>query len=322
MKMQTNKISILTILSVSLLLIGGTAGNVFAISITPETDATTLANNILGGGITIVGVPTLTGTSQSCTPTGTFTDGFSSGLGIDAGIVITSGEVTLIDNLNDSDAATCVAGNPGDAMLTAIVGAPTFDAAILAFDFEFGDGSVGGDLFFEFVFGSEEYNEFVNSQFNDVFALFVDGTNVALIPATATAVAINTVNCDNPFNFPLGGSFCNFFNNNDLNDGGPIFDFEYDGFTDRFVAESLNLSPGLHTMAFKIADTSDSILDSGVFIRGESFADNPPIPIGGTFIPIDTSALLLAGVSSISMWMIPVVIAGVGIGVFVIKRRK
>ena len=47
-----------------------------------------------------------------------------------------------------------------------------------------------------------------------------------------------------------------------------------------------------------------------------------PVAIGGISIPIDTSALLLAGVSSISMWMIPVVIAGVGIGVFVIKRRK
>jgi len=45
-------------------------------------------------------------------------------------------------------------------------------------------------------------------------------------------------------------------------------------------------------------------------------------PVGGISIPIDNSALLLAVVSSISMWMIPVVIASVGIGVFVIKRRK
>ena len=44
--------------------------------------------------------------------------------------------------------------------------------------------------------------------------------------------------------------------------------------------------------------------------------------VGGTFIPIDQTALLLAGVSSISMWMIPVVIAGIGVGVFVIKRRN
>jgi len=46
------------------------------------------------------------------------------------------------------------------------------------------------------------------------------------------------------------------------------------------------------------------------------------VPVGGTFIPIDTSALLLAGVQSISMWMIPVILAGIGIGVFVIKRRN
>ena len=44
--------------------------------------------------------------------------------------------------------------------------------------------------------------------------------------------------------------------------------------------------------------------------------------IGGFNVPIDTSALLLAGVQSISMWMIPVLIAGIGIGVFVIKRRN
>jgi len=44
--------------------------------------------------------------------------------------------------------------------------------------------------------------------------------------------------------------------------------------------------------------------------------------IGGTMIPIDTTTLLLAGVQSISMWMIPVVAAGVAIGIFVIKRRK
>jgi len=51
-------------------------------------------------------------------------------------------------------------------------------------------------------------------------------------------------------------------------------------------------------------------------------ADKLPIPaVGGTMVPIDTTALLLAGVQSISMWMIPVVAAGVGIG-FVLVRKK
>jgi hypothetical protein len=277
--MQTNQISILTVLSISLLLIGGTAGNAFAITVTPETDASDLVDNILGGGVTIIGTPTLTGTSASCIPTGTFTDGFFSGLGIDEGIVITSGEVTLIDNTNDADNSSCTSGEPGDADLTAIVGDTTFDAAVLTFDFEFGDGTIGGDLFFEYALGSEEYNEFVNSEFNDVFALFVDGVNVAIVPTTVDEVAINSVNCDNPFN-PPSGSNCGFYNNNDPNDPAATFNFEYDGFTDTFTAEVLGLTPGTHTMEIKIADTSDTFLDSGVFIKGESFSGEEPAAFG------------------------------------------
>jgi len=44
--------------------------------------------------------------------------------------------------------------------------------------------------------------------------------------------------------------------------------------------------------------------------------------VGGSMIPIDTTALLLAGVQSISMWMIPVVIACVGVSIFVVIRKN
>ena len=44
--------------------------------------------------------------------------------------------------------------------------------------------------------------------------------------------------------------------------------------------------------------------------------------VGGTMIPLDTTALLLAGAQMNAAWMIPVVVAGIVIGVFVIKRRK
>ena len=73
-------------------------------------------------------------------------------------------------------------------------------------------------------------------------------------------------------------------------------------------------------------DPIDISYDTGNFARALEKLCVPALKsfpaIGGISIPMDTSALLLAGVSSISMWMIPVVIAGVGIGVFVIKRRK
>jgi len=56
-------------------------------------------------------------------------------------------------------------------------------------------------------------------------------------------------------------------------------------------------------------------------ITGLTLIDDDEI-IGGEIIPIDQTALLLAGVQSVSMWMIPVVIAGAGIGVFVIMRTR
>ena len=65
------------------------------------------------------------------------------------------------------------------------------------------------------------------------------------------------------------------------------------------------------------------ISNTQVFLfNGPNSIPGDLILVGGTMIPIDTTALLLAGVQSISMWMIPVVAAGIVIGVFVIKRRK
>jgi hypothetical protein len=53
----------------------------------------------------------------------------------------------------------------------------------------------------------------------------------------------------------------------------------------------------------------------------DAIAIAPQIVIGGELLSLDNSALLLAGVQSVSMWMIPVVVSGAGIGIFMIKRR-
>jgi len=59
-----------------------------------------------------------------------------------------------------------------------------------------------------------------------------------------------------------------------------------------------------------------------IYVANSAGKCKEAIAVGGTFVPIDNSALILAGAQSISMWMIPVVVAGIGIGVFVIKRRN
>jgi len=69
-----------------------------------------------------------------------------------------------------------------------------------------------------------------------------------------------------------------------------------------------------------VAEATNTIVN--FYIDNVSLITDISAPIGGTLVPIDTTALLLASVQSISMWMIPVVAAGIVIGVFVIKRRK
>ena len=264
-------------------LISLASANAMAITVTTTDDANTLANEILGSGITIVGPVSYIGeTTQS----GTFTDG--SVIGIESGIILTSGDANDAVGPNVSDATTTNWSSPGDADLDGLV-APfaTQDAAVLEFDFT----SDGGDLFFNFVFASEEYNEYVDSQFNDVYAFFVDGVNIALAP-NGDVAAINTINCGNPFSG--AGPNCDSFNNNDPTNGIPTpFDIEYDGFTDVLTAELLDLTAGVHTIKIAIADTSDGVLDSAVFIQAGSFSDTPTVAAPG---PLALLAFGLMGV--------------------------
>ena len=144
-----------------------------AIIVTPTGNANTLASTILGSGITLVGSPTISGNAAQ---SGTFTGGTASGIGINNGIVLTTGSASSVGNLNTSDNTTTAYGTSyGAGPLNTLVGGSKFDANTLTLTFN----SAGGNLFFNYVFGSEEYNEYANTQFNDVFGFFLDGVNIA-----------------------------------------------------------------------------------------------------------------------------------------------
>jgi len=50
---------------------------------------------------------------------------------------------------------------------------------------------------------------------------------------------------------------------------------------------------------------------------------NPPQEcLGGEFLPIDSSALLLAGLQTSAVWILPIVIAGAGAGIAVFQLRR
>jgi len=50
-------------------------------------------------------------------------------------------------------------------------------------------------------------------------------------------------------------------------------------------------------------------------------SQQPSTPVGGEFLPIKTTSLLLAGAQS-TTWMIPVILSGIGIGLFVVSRKS
>ena len=116
-------------------------------------------NTLLGPGVTVTNI-SYSGSSQSI---GSFTAG-GTNLGIASGIVMTSG--TVVGNAsgpigpNNSSNAGLDNGVGGYPPLSALVGGnSTYNAAILEFDFvPFSD-----TVRFKYVFGSEEYPEYVGT---------------------------------------------------------------------------------------------------------------------------------------------------------------
>ncbi len=247
----------------------------YSMTITPFDTADNLAQALVGSGVTVTDATYSGATAAS----GYFTGGVAAGIGIESGIVLTSGLASNLNGTeNTSDSITGNNGVSGTSYLNALIpGYTTYDASVLEFDFT----SEGDTAFFSYSFGSDEYNEYVDSNYNDVFGFFLDGTavtdNVALLP-DGTAVSINNVN---------NGKNSAFYNDNDPSNGIPTpFAFEYDGFTDVLVATLGGLTSGQkYHLTLAIADAGDYVLDSGVFLKAGSFGDtNPEIPEPSTVL--------------------------------------
>jgi PKD repeat protein len=231
--------------------------------------AASLVQTIVGPGVAVSNI-NYTGANVAA---GTF-NGPAEIVGFGSGIVLSTGNVRNVIGPNQEDDITGVNDTDGDAQLTALAGFPTLDAAVLTFDFV----PQGNEVTFRYVFASDEYNEYVNTSFNDVFALYVNGQNCAVIGNPARPVSINTINNGNPSGDPTPTN-PSLYRNNDLDDGGGSIDTEMDGLTTVLTCRAPVTAGATNTMKIAIADASDDVLDAVVFIEAESFVvpNRPPV---------------------------------------------
>jgi hypothetical protein len=254
-----------------------------ALSVTTTSSATDLANAILGSGITLNSASY----SGAAGASGTFTGGNTVPFGFDRGIVLTTGAASGAGTgVNNSGSYGTDNGASGDAALTTLAGYQTYNAAILTMGFTISPANPG-NLYFNFAFASDEYNEYSLSQFNDVFAFYLDGVNIGLLP-NGQRVSVNSVNnsVNSQYYHP------NRFGDTLGFDGtAGSYHIEYDGLTTVLTASALGIAAGPHSIRLAIADASDGVWDSAVFIQGGTFSTiETPVPEPSTCI---AGALLL-----------------------------
>ena len=199
------------------------------------------------------------------------------------GLVMTTGAVSVAAGPNNTTSASSPTGNYTDATLQQYATSSLQNCAALDFDF-----LAYADTFaFNYVFGSEEYPNFVCKTYNDIFIFLLTGPdpvtgvtttkNVAVIPGTVTAanpqglpVSINTVNggaSSGGSSDCYNGTYSAYYVASQANSNG----VQYNGRTVQLSAEGNILACESYHMHLAIGNGVDNLYDSGVFLEGKSF---------------------------------------------------
>ena len=230
-----------------------------------------------------------------------FFNALNTNLNMDSGIVMSTGDINALDpnfsgfinmpvnNVSDPDllnVANSVPGLIGQSFSVSGI----FDVALLEFDFIPNSDS----LTFNYIFGSNEYLTWVNSQYNDVFGFFISGPGITG-PYSAPAgfpngsINIATVPNSNP---PLPitiSSINNVINSNYYINNTNVFQtLSCNGFTQKFQANVVLQCGETYHIRLAIADGSDTSLDSWVFLEAGSFSSNGSIELSSGIANSDT----------------------------------
>lgn len=222
---------------------------------TTNATALTLANTIFGSGVTVNGA-SYSGPANS---SAIYSNGqLSPGVvPANTGVILSTGNARDFtqssgDPNRSTGTSTDTTGTNNNAAFNTIAGTNTYDAVWLDVDFT----PVGNTMTMSFVFASEEFPEYINSQFNDVVGVWINGTHVPISVGNGST-SVNNIN---------GSTQQNLFVSN-TNDA---YNTEMDGFT-VVMTLTIPVNPGVvNSIRIGIADAADSSYDSNLLIGGDS----------------------------------------------------
>ena len=206
---------------------------------------------------------------------GQFTNGNTTNLGLDNGVIMSTGKATVAIGPNNVGSSSLVTSTPtpGDPDLAMLSTNAIYNKSALEFDFV----PQGTQLSFDFVFASEEYPEFANSQWNDVMGFFISGpglsgpysnnsTNIALILPSTTPISINNLNNGTQNAGPC--EYCLFYVNNGTGTTPNVNNtIQYDGFTTVMSAKAQLIPGETYHLKIAIANAGDNSYDSALFLK-------------------------------------------------------
>lgn len=220
---------------------------------------------------------------------------------LEEGLILSTGDVRAVEGPNNDEGGLS-GGSPytGDADLQAILtkqGTTVTNVGILEFDFV----PTGTSMEFTYVFASEEYPEYVNSPYNDVFGFFVNKvgsstkSNIALLPDTDNPgiyeVSINNVNSgcwvDYKYATQTGATYSPTPHNEKYFTPNPYKSLgtEFDGYTVVLTAKYTGLEPcQKYHLKLAIGNAGDTGWGSGVFLGAKSFDAGNKVVVYGNSI--------------------------------------
>ncbi len=245
---------------------------------TMPTTAESLVNNVLlGTGVTASNI-VFTPAANSSLQLGFF-NGVNSNLGLDSGIVLSTG------NVRDMSPNSTVGGVGNFSPFTypdllsvanlvpSLIGQSftinnVYDVGVLEFDFIPSCDTIK----FRFVFGSDEYQTWINSYYNDVFGFFISGPGISG-PYADSSINMATVPYSNPPCPITVSSIQPSLHGQYYIDNPGNTTVGLNGFTTVLTAKVPVIFGQTYHIRIAMADGSDSSLDSGVFIEAGSFGE-------------------------------------------------